>query len=117
MGMTCLHETPSRLPVSNHSKMIDQGVEDQTDRRDKDIERSDHSEKEALDKLIEENEGHEENPWPGMNSEDRSLAHLVCFLCNLIVLPTGFTFFLEHLESRDSLICCRWIKERSRKLF
>ena len=97
--------------------MIDKGVEDQTEKSDKDIERSDHSEKEALDKLVEENEGHKENPWPGMNFEDMSLWHLVCFLCNLIVVPTGFTFFLERLESRDGLICHRWIKERSRKLF
>ena len=83
--------------------------------RVKDIEQSDQEE-ETLDLLIEENVGHEENLWPGMNIEDMSLLHLVCFFCNLIVVPTGFTFHLERLETRDSLICHRWIRERAQRL-
>ena len=97
--------------------MTDQGVEDQTDRREKDLERSDHSEKDKLDKLIEENEGHEEMPWPGVNNEElMSIGSLVCFFCNLIVIPTGFTFFLEKAESRDGLVCRRYLRQRASQI-
>ena len=90
--------------------MTEPGIEDQRPKLEKDIEKSDQEEEE-LESLILENVGHEEQMWPGMNVEDTSLLNLVCFFCNLIVVPTGFTFFLERAESRDGLICRRWIRE------
>ena len=54
--------------------------------------------------------------WPGINEEDTSLLNLVCFFVNLLILPTGFTYFLKRSESRYGLICRRWIKERAKQI-
>ena len=84
-------------------------------KREKDIEKSEQEEEE-LELIIQENVGHEENMWPGMNFEDTSLINLTCFFVNLIILPTGFTFFLERAESHDGLICRHWIREHAKRL-
>ena len=83
-------------------------------RTEKDIEKKKHQE---LEDLIEENLVHERNAWPGFKAEDHSPFHLFFFLINLIILPTGFTFFLEHLEMCDELICRRYIQEKARQVF
>ena len=95
--------------------MTDSGIEDHRPKREKDIEITDHQEEE-LESLIQENLGHERNMWPGINEEDTSLFSLVCFFVNLLILLTGFTFFLKQRESRDGLICRRWIKERAKRI-
>ena len=69
---------------------------------EKDFEENNHQQFKAL---IEENIAHERHFWPGLEAEDTSPFNLLFFFINLLILPTGFTYFLEQKESHDEFIC------------
>ena len=96
--------------------MTDSGIEANRQRHKQDLEIADHQKEEELEALIQENIGHKRNIWLGLQIEDTSPFNLLCFLINLIIFPTGYTFFLEQRESHDSLICKRHIRERARQI-
>ena len=86
---------------------------DQQTRQEKDLEQSDQEE-ETLRELVDENVGHETVLWPYMNLEDITTWwcwSIMCFLCNCVLIPTGFMYHLERLENRDRLVCRRWIQQ------
>ena len=68
---------------------------------------------------MEENKKHEKKFWPGLEDEDA--IPFVCsplfFLINLLILPTGFTYFLKQKESHDELVCRHHIREKARHVF
>ena len=84
-----------------------------------DNENKDQQEEIELLAIMEENKWQERNIWPGI--DDENAIHFVFtplfFLINLILIPTGFTFFLEEKESRDRLICRRHILAKAREVF
>ena len=97
--------------------MTDSGIEDNRQRHKQDLEIADHQkEEEELEALIQENIGHKRNIWPGLEIEDTSPFNLLCFLINLIIFPTGYTFFLKQRETQDGLICRRHLQERARQI-
>ena len=98
--------------------MTDQELKDQPDKREKDTENNDHSEEEFLDRVEEENKNIEQLLWPGVDHEEMmSIGTLVCFFCNFILVPTGYTYFLERGESREGLQCHRFLRNRANQIF
>ena len=80
--------------------MIEQELRDQPDKREKANEKEDHSDEEFLDRVVEENINNENLLWPGIDDDEMmSISTLVCFFCNFILVPTGYTFLLEQGES------------------
>ena len=86
---------------------------DQQTRREQDLEQSEQEE-ETLKELVDENLGHEEVVWPFMNVGDMeryAFWNIMCFLVNIVLIPTGFTYHLERFETHDGLVCHRWIQQ------
>ena len=108
---------PSTAPFSCVSKRITEprieiGVEPTRTKQDNEI--TDYHE---LEEVMKENKKHEKEFWPGLADEEMTfLCSPLFFLINLIIFPTGYTFFLELKESCDELVCRHHIREKVRQV-